>query len=138
MPATDTKHPVLKRRLTLAAAGILVVPLGLAARFLPGGIVGDAAGGVLYAVLIYLLVAFVAPRWPAFRVAALALGICVAVELLQLTPMPARWGSAFPPLRLVLGSTFVATDLIAYALGAALAALGDGFTRRPRPSAGRE
>lgn len=88
------------------------------------------AGGVLYAVLIYLLVAFFAPRWPPLRAAALALGVCVAIELFQLTPVPGELGAAFAPLRLVLGSTFVATDLVAYAIGAALAALGDGITGR--------
>lgn len=130
MPVDEPKSPLLKRRLFLAIAAVLVIPVGLAARFLPGGIIADAAGGVLYAILIYLLVAFVAPRWAGLKVAALALGICVVIELFQLTPIPATLGAAFPPLRLVLGSTFVATDLIAYAVGAALGWLGDRLIRR--------
>ena len=110
-----------RRRL---AAGLLVVPvvvLGLGARFLGAGPAADLSGGVLYAVLIYVLLVFLRPRAAAWTNAAIALAFCVAVELLQITPIPAALGAAFPPARLVLGSTFVPLDLLAYLIGTALA-----------------
>ena len=110
-----------RRRL---AAGLLVVPvvvLGLGARFLAAGPAADLSGGVLYAVLIYVLLVFLRPRAAAWSNAAIALAFCTAIELLQITSIPATLGAAFPPIRLVLGSTFVPLDLLAYAIGTALA-----------------
>ncbi|GAB3752397.1 hypothetical protein GCM10027591_00260 [Zhihengliuella somnathii] len=109
-----------------------MVPLGLAARYmLPGG-AGDLAGGALYAVLIYLLVAFAVPRVPPSRVGAVALAICAAVEFFQLTPVPRMLAEVFPPSALVLGSSFVWMDLLAYAAGAAVAGLVDSAVRGRR------
>ncbi|GAA3694183.1 hypothetical protein GCM10022377_03510 [Zhihengliuella alba] len=115
----------LRRRSALVIAGAGLVPLGLASRFLLDGWLGDAAGGALYAALVYLLVALVRPDQRALPIAALAWGLCCAVELLQLTALPRELAASFPPAALVLGSTFVATDPIAYAAGAALAAFAD-------------
>ncbi|MGI6877354.1 DUF2809 domain-containing protein [Microbacterium sp. gxy059] len=121
------------RRLVLALAAVLTVAAGLAVHLLaPESVVSDAAGDVLYAVLIVLLVAFLAPRAPWWAIGSVALAWCVAVELLQLTPLPAQWGSAFPPLLLVFGTTFSAADLVFYAAGVALAAGVDGALRRAR------
>lgn len=111
------------RRWPLAAAAAVVVALGLAARGLPGA-VGDLAGGVLYAVLVTLLVALVAPRARPVTLGAVALVVCAAVELAQLTGVPAQVVDVVPPLRYVLGTTFHAPDLAAYAVGAAAAAGG--------------
>lgn len=132
MQSTKTVPAAAQRRLLLAVAGLVVIPLGLAARFLVGGWVADATGGILYAVLMYLLVAFIKPRWPIGAVAALAWGLCMAIELFQLTPIPRDLGAIFPPARLALGSTFVATDLVAYAAGVFLAWGADRLWRRRR------
>ena len=98
-----------------------VIALGLAARFLAAGPVADLSGGVLYAVLVYVLLVFLRPGAAPWQTAAITLAFCTAIELLQLTPLPAALSAAFPPARLVLGSTFVPLDLAAYALGAVLA-----------------
>lgn len=123
----------------LVAAVVCIVPVGLAARFLLGGWVADAAGGVLYAVLVYLLVAFCLPHHRPLFIAVVSLGVCWAVELLQLTPLPRDLGAVFPPIRLVLGTTFVAWDLLAYAAGVVAAWLAEHCLVRartaPRPSA---
>lgn len=111
------------RRWPLAAAAVGVVTLGLAVRGLPGS-AGDLAGGVLYAVLVTLLVALVAPRARPVTLGVVALAVCVAVELAQLTGVPAAVVDVVPPLRYVLGTTFHAPDLAAYAVGAAAAAGG--------------
>nr|WP_281070286.1 DUF2809 domain-containing protein [Paeniglutamicibacter kerguelensis] len=95
--------------------------MGLGARFLAAGPAADLSGGVLYAVLIYVLLVFLRPRAAAWSNAAITLAFCTAIELLQITSIPATLGAAFPPIRLVLGSTFVPLDLLAYAIGTALA-----------------
>ncbi|REE02487.1 uncharacterized protein DUF2809 [Citricoccus muralis] len=87
--------------------------------------------------LIYLLIALVLPARPRVLVAGLALAGCLAVELLQLTGLSADLGALWPPLRLVLGTTFGFADLVAYAGGVALAyatdrLLGVGFSRAAR------
>lgn len=116
------------RRLVLVLVGAVVVVAGLGVHTLaPAGFVSDAAGDVLYAVLIHLIVAFLAPRWPSWLSGSVALAWCVAVELFQLTGIPAAWGF---PLTLVFGSGFAATDLVFYAIGVALAAGGDATMRR--------
>lgn len=130
------------RRLILALAGIVVVVAGLSVHaFAPDGFVSDAAGDALYAALIYLLVAFLAPRWASWATGSVALAWCVAVELFQLTGLPEQWGAAFRPLMLVFGTVFSPSDLLFYALGVAVAVVVDAAVRRrgavrPRDTAG--
>lgn len=135
--------PAGPSRWALAAAAAVVVVVGLAARQLPGA-VGDLAGGVLYAVLVTLLVAVVVPRARPATLGVVALAVCAAVELAQLTGVPATLVDAVPPLRYLLGTTFHAPDLAAYAVGAATAAGGLAAARasaarkaQARPDRGR-
>ncbi|WP_233404439.1 DUF2809 domain-containing protein [Actinotalea solisilvae] len=125
----DARSPDGRRRLALAAAALVVVAVGLAVSR-GTGLVADLAGGALYAALVVVLVALVRPRAPSWAVGAAALAICVAVELLQLTDLPRDVVAQMPVLRYVLGTTFVATDLAAYAAGALAAAGADGALRR--------
>lgn len=101
------------------------VALGLCIRTLFDGAWTGPTGDALYAVLIYLLVAFAVPRKPRALIAAVALTVCVFIELLQLTGLPSTLGAAWPPVRLVLGTTFGTADLIAYAAGCVLAYAAD-------------
>lgn len=103
---------------------------GLLVRAVPGAI-GDIAGGILYAVLVFLLVAILVPAASAVRIGLAAFAICVAVELLQLTGLPSALTAVFPPARLVLGTTFVTTDLVSSAVGVGLAVIADRLLRRP-------
>lgn len=112
-----------RRRLLLAAA--LVIVLGLATHLFGRGPVADAAGDALYAVMIYLVVAAAFPRARFLTVGLAAAGICVAIELFQLTGLPGAWAEAFWPVRLVLGVGFDVRDLIAYVAGACAAMLCD-------------
>ncbi|GAB3618219.1 hypothetical protein GCM10027416_27760 [Okibacterium endophyticum] len=109
-----------------------VIVAGLISRFVIPGLAGDIAGGALYAALVYLIIALIAPRARALAVALIAFGACALVELLQLTPLPATLGAAFPPARLILGSTFVPLDMVAYALGAFVTAVVDRAIRSRR------
>ncbi|WP_264668838.1 DUF2809 domain-containing protein [Arthrobacter sp. VKM Ac-2550] len=99
-------------------------------RFAGSGTWTNHTGDALYAVLIYLLVAAVTPRIPSVLTAAAALAVCTAVELLQLSPLPAALGEIFPPARLVFGTTFGMLDLVSYGTGVLAAGLLDGVLRR--------
>lgn len=96
------------------------------------GVIGDATGGLLYAGLVYVLCALIAPRARSAVIGVVAGVIAVAVELLQLTPIPSALAEVVPVARYVLGSTFVASDLAVAVLGAAGAAIIDSRLRRPR------
>lgn len=100
----------------------LTVALGLAVDAAATGPVGDKTGDVVYAVLVVLLAWLVRPGAPVRALGAVALAWCVAVELLQLTGVPARLAAAVPVARLVLGSGFDALDLVAYVVGVLLGA----------------
>lgn len=115
----------------------VVVVVGLAARFGLSGTVADLAGGVLYTVLIYVLAAWLRPGWRPTKVAAAALAFSVAIELLQLTSIPADLVNRFSAWRVVVGSSFAATDLLAYVVGAMLAAGADLAMRRTGRGAAR-
>jgi hypothetical protein len=136
-PAARRSGPVRTRRLALGLAVPATVALGLGIRAVGDGAWTGPAGDVLYAVLIYLLVAFLIPARPRSLIAAAALSACVLVELLQLTGLPADLARSWPPIRLALGTTFGLADLVAYAGGCVLAAaadraLGRGPRTRPR------
>jgi uncharacterized protein DUF2809 len=109
------------RRALLCIAGLMTVVLGLSIRTLNDAAWTDPAGDGLYAVLVYVLVAILIPSKSKALIAAAAVTVCVMIELLQLTGLPAELGKSLPPLRLVLGTTFGTADLLAYACGAGVA-----------------
>jgi hypothetical protein len=99
-------------------------------RALTDGWFGKYAGDALYTVLVYALIVLVWPRVSPVRVATGALVFSWVVEFAQLTPIPAALSEASVVARLVLGSTFGAVDLVAYAVGAALAGAAHALLRR--------
>lgn len=107
----------MRRRQHLVLALVGVIAAGLALQLLRELPLVDAAGTVLYAAAVHLVVCMVAPGMRAVTVAGIALAICVAVELLQLTPLPSALATAFRPAALLLGTTFAWPDLLAYAAG---------------------
>lgn len=104
------------------------VVLGLSIRTLSDAAWTGPAGDGLYAVLVYILVAILIPSKSKALIAAAAVTVCVMIELFQLTGLPAELGESWPPLRLVLGTTFGTADLLAYASGAAVAYAVDQTT----------
>ncbi|MFB9816288.1 DUF2809 domain-containing protein [Paeniglutamicibacter sulfureus] len=122
-PRTHTgEHRGARTRRLAAAAWVLpVIVVGLASRFGGTGLAADLAGGVLYAVLVYVLLTVLRPQAARWSNASIALVLCVLIELLQLTAIPADLARVFGPIRLVLGTGFAPLDLVAYAIGAALA-----------------
>lgn len=130
-PATrDGDAP--RRRATIAAALVVVLVTGLVVSR-GDGLVADLAGGALYAALVQLLVLLAVPTVRPAVAGGVALATCVAVELGQLTPVPALLAGAWPPAALVLGTTFVVTDLLAYAAGVVVVGTLDAVRARPGP-----
>ena len=108
-----------RRRTAPAGAAVLTMAAGLSVRSVLDGDLAKYAGDALYALLIFWLVLVVAPRTRGWVAAAVAFGVSAAVELFQLTGVPAELGAHSALARLVLGTTFNAPDLPFYALGAA-------------------
>ncbi|NWF29456.1 DUF2809 domain-containing protein [Streptomyces sp. PKU-EA00015] len=107
-------------RLVAVAAAALTIAAGLGVRALAHGSVAKYAGDALYTVLILTLILVVAPRSRPVLAAGAAVAFSCAVEVLQLTGVPAELSRHSVVARLVLGSTFNAPDLLWYAVGAAL------------------
>ncbi|MGW0587074.1 ribosomal maturation YjgA family protein [Streptosporangium sp. NPDC002607] len=124
--------PAQRTRLLAALAAALTIAAGLTVRAVAGGWFGKYAGDALYTVLVYALIVLVWPRITPARAALGALAFSWAVELAQLTPVPAALSEVSAVARLVLGSTFSAADLVAYAAGAALVASAHTLLRRRR------
>ncbi len=82
------------------------VGLGLLSRLCPLGWwpYDKSLGDVLYAVAAYLALALVLHRQPPRVIGLLALGWCLAVELLKLTGVPAQHAH-MPLIRWVVGTT---------------------------------
>lgn len=107
----------MRMRLLTAVGAAATVALGVVAKLAVPGLTGDLLGSALYTVLLALLLALIAPRLAAPVAAGAATAASVGIELLQLTGLPAAAADAFPPVAWVLGSTFVATDLLGYLAG---------------------
>ncbi|MFF2957698.1 DUF2809 domain-containing protein [Streptomyces sp. NPDC057963] len=128
-------------RVAAAGAALLTVAAGLGVRAVAGGDAAKYAGDALYTVLVCAVVVLIAPRTRPAAAAGAALAVSWAVELLQLTGLPADLSRHSTAARLVLGSTFNAPDLFWYTVGAgcawAVAALATSPARAPRTSASR-
>jgi len=119
-----------RRRILLVVVAVALVVSGLTLARLTDGAAWTFVGDALYAALLYVVVAAIAPRASARTVALLAFAACAAVEVFQLSGIPAQLAQTLPAAALVLGTTFQWTDLLAYALGAAAAGMVDVVSRR--------
>ncbi|GHA73337.1 DUF2809 domain-containing protein [Streptomyces termitum] len=108
-----------RTRLAAGAAAALTVAAGLGVRAAAAGPVAKYAGDALYTVLLLALVVLLAPRTRPAVAAGTALALSWAVELFQLTGVPAALAAHSTLARLVLGTSFNAPDLFWYAIGAA-------------------
>lgn len=120
------------RRWRLLAITGPVIAVGLLTHLVGSGPIADRAGDALYAVMVYLVVAIAFPRSGVIVVGATALAVCTAIEIFQLTGLPALWAQSFWPVRLVLGLGYDPGDLAAYAVGAVAAAAADFVIGRRR------
>lgn len=124
--ASSHDHPRTTHRLVYGGAAALTIAVGLASRrvtWLFPAALGKYPGDALYAVLAYWLLAMALPRLHPVRTAGLCTLFCFAIEAGQLWHPP--WLDAIRATmlgHLVLGSSFAAGDLLAYAVGACAAA----------------
>jgi hypothetical protein len=109
----------------------VTVALGLGSRLARTGIglLDKSLGDALYAVAAYLVLGLLLPRLPRSRLPMIALGYCAAVELFQLSGIPARYAH-LAPVRWLLGTTFAWHDLAFYAVGVAGIALVEMLLER--------
>ncbi|WP_157509428.1 DUF2809 domain-containing protein [Glaciibacter superstes] len=121
-----------RRRPALLVVGILTIAAGHLVHFTMTDAAGQLAADALYAVLAYLVIALAFPVLRRALVAVIAFAACALIELFQLTDVPLLLAEAFPPARLVLGTTFAPLDLVAYAVGVVAACILDGLARRTR------
>ena len=125
-----------RNRLLYAIAATLVIALGLLWRSplltLPPFIT-KYGGDALWAIVVFLTFGFIFTRGSTLRIALLSLAFAWSVELLQL--YHATWIDtlrATLPGRLILGSTFNAPDLLAYAFGIILGVCAETLLNRNR------
>ena len=121
--SSETAGPAQQRRRAAALFALLaLIAVGLAVHMLlPDTDGSDVAGDALYAAAVFAAVVLIAPRMHPAAVAAIAAGWCIAIELFQLTGIPLRVASLFPPAILVLGTVFDARDLVVYPLAVGVA-----------------
>ena len=110
---------------------VTVIALGLASRKFPSlfpTIFGKYPGDALWALMVFVGLAFVKPEASAARLSVLALAISCAIEFSQLYQSP--WLNAVRSTtigHLVLGSAFSWFDIAAYAVGVLVGLLVDAL-----------
>jgi len=113
----------------LAVAFVAVIVLGLSSRRFPSmfpALLDKYPGDAFWALMVFVGLAFAAPRATTLRLAVAAFGIACCVELSQLYQAP--WINAVRGTvlgHLVLGRSFSWGDIAAYAAGVAIGALLD-------------
>jgi hypothetical protein len=132
--SSAAQRSTTRRRIAVGSAAALTIAAGLLVHRYGSGDSGDILGDALYATLVYLLLALLAPRSPRRFIGALALIACAVVEFLQLTGIPREVATAFPPAALVLGAGFDQRDLLVYAAAVVITMTIDvAISRAARP-----
>ncbi|MFO1458361.1 MAG: DUF2809 domain-containing protein [Verrucomicrobiota bacterium] len=130
--------PPHRNRLLYAGAVVLVLGLGLLwrSKLLPLPVAITKYGGdALWALMVFLGIGFIRPMSPTLQVGLTALGFAWVIEFLQLYHAPWIDGlRATLPGRLILGSTFNAPDLLAYAVGIGVGMWAERACFRKRPA----
>lgn len=115
----------MRVRLVAAGAVAVILALGLGIRMLGGGPgtfdgsgwLAQHAGTALYASMVYAGLFVAAPALRPTVAGAGAVAFCWAVELFQLTGVPAALSQRSVLARLALGTQFDASDLAVYPAG---------------------
>ena len=129
-------NSVSPRRRALLVVLPVVIAAGLASRRWPEAlpaVVAAYAGDILWAVMVYVLIAFVWGAAPSRVVALWGLAVAFVVELSQTAHLP--WLDMVRRHHLgalVLGQGFLWSDLACYAVGVAAAFLVDTAWQRRR------
>ena len=124
-----TSTGLSRSRLWLLVCLVAVIALGLASRKFPSlfpAILGKYPGDALWAMMVFIALAFVKPQATTARLAVLSFAISCVVEFAQLYQAP--WLNAIRRTtigHLALGSTFSWFDILAYAVGVLVGSLVD-------------
>jgi len=125
-----------RSRFAYGIALVLVIAAGLGSRMFGNSLpalVATYAGDTLYATMVFVGLAIVAPRWSTARLAVTALACSCAIEVSQLYHAP--WIDVIRntlPGALVLGYGFLWSDLACYAAGVVFAAAADRLAASTR------
>ncbi|MCC6127103.1 MAG: DUF2809 domain-containing protein [Pirellulales bacterium] len=93
--------------------------------------VAEYGGDTLWALMVFMVVRLIAPRWPIWNAAASALCISYLCEIGQLHHAP--WIDAIRGYRLgaiLLGDCFVWSDLVCYTVGVLVGASAEWGVRK--------
>ncbi|MHA4736844.1 ribosomal maturation YjgA family protein [Dyadobacter sp. MSC1_007] len=127
----SSSSPVSQRnRVIYGSLTVGVMLAGFLSRHLLGqySFIKLYVGDVLWAMMVFFGFAFVFCKWSTWKVAATALGFSVCIELSQL--YHSAWIDSIrnmPLGGLILGFTFVWSDLLCYGLGVGLGVLVEIF-----------
>ena len=116
-------------RLLLIVGCVAVIVLGMASRKFPHlfpAMLGKYPGDALWALMVFIGLAFIRPRASTGRLSLLAFATSCAVEFSQLYQV--SWLNAIRHTtigHLVLGSVFSWLDMVAYAIGVLIGAFLD-------------
>jgi len=124
-------------RLLLVTACVIALGLGSRRPGAPAFVV-DYVGDVLWGVLFFLLYALVWPRKTWLRLAVWAIATTEVIEVSEL--YQGDWALRLRATRLgglLLGHTFLWSDVLCVFVGGALAALCDAYLARVSEGAGR-
>ncbi len=127
-------EPSVRARFSAALAVLLVIPVGLFARSQRAGadpasvpgFLATYAGDTLWPILFFFLGRFACPRTGRWRLAAVTLGLTLALEFGQLWQPPyLQWLRQQPGIGFILGNYFVWSDVACLLVGTALAVIVD-------------
>ncbi|MCX4390900.1 DUF2809 domain-containing protein [Micromonospora peucetia] len=104
-------------RVMMLAAATLFLIVALVVRAAAGGGLEQHSGTALYASMVWAGVLFLRPRLSPPAAGAIAIAFCWAVEMSQLTGIPAALSARSLLARLVLGVQFDPVDLAWYPVG---------------------
>ena len=118
-----------RNRFLYFVAGCAVVALGLASRrygaWLPK-LLASYSGDTLWALMVFVGIGFLAPRWSSLRISVVALLFSYTVEFSQLYHAP--WIDSLRRYRiggLILGYGFLWSDMLCYTVGVAVGFLAE-------------
>lgn len=124
----------MRCRIIYAFIIFIVIMLGLASRsysdLLPI-FISKYAGDTLWALMVFLLIGFIFPYKSSFEIAIIALIFSFSIELSQLYHAP--WIDNIRQYRLgglILGYSFIWSDLVCYSMGIMMGILGEKIIRK--------
>ena len=129
------KSLVSRNRISYGCLTIGVLAIGFASRRFFGdySFIRLYVGDVLWALMVFFGLAFVFRRWSTRAVAVIALAFSFMIEISQLYHAP--WIDSLRNTTLgglILGFTFVWSDLLCYSLGVGLGALIETLFLQPK------